>query len=70
MLTPLRECADGTFVRLGAMSTPHILNARTYLITGTGPFGPMLRPGCSGFTNQEWIRLFEAELLLRARLSA
>lgn len=69
MLTPEWECADGTTVRLGAMSTSHIVNAREYLLTGTGPYGPMLRPGCSGFSNCEWIRLFETELLRRARAS-
>jgi len=69
MLTPDWECADGTTVRLGNMSTSHILNARVYLLTGTGPHGPMLRPGCSGFSNREWIWLFEAELLRRSRMS-
>lgn len=67
MLTPEWECADGTKVRLVSMGTSHILNARAYLLTGTGPFGPMLRPVCSGFTNREWIRLFDAELLRRSR---
>jgi len=52
------------------MSTPDILNAHTYLVTGTAFFGPMLRRGRTGFTNQEWIRMLEAELLRRARLSA
>lgn len=69
MLTPFWECADGTTVYLGSMSTQHILNARVYLLTGSGPHGPMLRQGCSGFSNREWIRLFEAELLLRSRMS-
>jgi len=69
MLTPVWECADGTTVRLGSMSTPHILNARVYLLTGTGPHGPMLRQGCAGFSNQEWIWLFEAELIRRSRVS-
>lgn len=68
MLTPKWECADGTTVRLGAMSTSHIVNARDYLLTGTGPYGPMLRPGCSGFSNAEWIQLFEVELLRRSRM--
>lgn len=67
MLTPEWECADGTTVRLGAMCTSHIVNARKYLLTGTGPYGPMLRPGCSGFSNLEWIRLFDVELLRRFR---
>lgn len=66
MLTPEWVCADGSAVRLGAMSTSHILNARDYLLTGAGPYGPMLRAGCSGFSNHEWIRLFEGELLRRA----
>jgi len=69
MLTPDWECADGTTVRLGSMGTSHILNARVYLLTGTGPHGPMLRQGCSGFSNKEWISLFEAELLRRSRMS-
>lgn len=37
MLIPEWECADGTTVRQGAMSTSHIVNARDYLLTGTGP---------------------------------
>lgn len=68
MLTPVWVCANGTSVRLVSMSTAHILNARTYLISGDGPYGPMLRAGCSGFTNREWIRLFETELLRRSRV--
>ncbi len=70
MLTPVWECADGTNVRLGSMSTPHLLNARVYLLMGTGPHGPMLRQGCSGFSNREWIWLFEAELLRRSRMGS
>lgn len=69
MQTPDWECADGNTVRLGSMTTSHILNARVYLLTGTGPHGPMVRPGCSGFSNREWIWLFEAELLRRSRMS-
>lgn len=67
MMTPQWECADGTTVCLAQMSTSHILNARSYLLTGTGPYGPMLRSGCSGFSNSEWIQLFEVELLRRSR---
>lgn len=67
MLTPDWICADGTAISLGYMSTSHILNARTYLLDGTGPHGPMLRTGCSNFTNAEWIRLFEVEVLRRLR---
>lgn len=67
MLTPDWICADGAAIRLGYMSIPHMLNARTYLLTGTGPHGPMLRAECSGFTNAEWVRLFETEVLRRLR---
>jgi len=67
MLTPDWECADGTAVSLSRMSSSHIHNARTYLLSGTGPHGPMLRTGCSGFTNSEWVKMFEVELLKRSR---
>lgn len=67
MVTPAWICADGRAVFLSAMSNSHIHNARTYLLTGDGPHGPMLRPGCSGFTNAEWVVLFESELLMRSR---
>lgn len=69
MQTPAWICHDGTTVFLGSMSISHILNARMYLQTGDGPHGPMLRCTCSGFTNSEWVLLFEAELLKRARMS-
>jgi len=49
------------------MSSDHIRNATNYLRVGTGEYGPMLRPGCSGFTNGEWLLLFAAELLRRSR---
>lgn len=67
MRTPDWICHDSTAVCLSVMSTPHIFNVLTYLRTGTGPHGPMLRGECSGFTNAEWFRLLEAELLLRSR---
>lgn len=67
MLTPDWICADGAAIRLGYMSISHMLNARNYLLTGTGPHGPMRRTECSGFTNAEWVRLFEAEVLRRLR---
>jgi hypothetical protein len=51
------------------MTTLHIINTKAYLLAGTGRYGPMLRPGCAGFSNTEWIRLFEAELTLRSRVS-
>jgi hypothetical protein len=67
MQTPAWICADGEAICLSAMSRAHILNARAYLLTGNGPHGPMLRQGCSGFTNAEWVLLFEVELWKRAR---
>ena len=69
MLTPEWVCNDGLPVRLGVMSTPHIVNAMAYLLLGTGPEGPMLRPGCSGYSNREWILLFETELRRRTLVS-
>jgi hypothetical protein len=69
METPLWICSDSTAVRLSEMSTAHVRNALLYLQAGTGEYGPMLRPGCSGFTNSEWLRLFEAELRRRTLLS-
>lgn len=65
MLTPLWIRANGKPVRLGQMSTAHILNVLRYLRTGDGEYGPMVRPGCSGFTNAEWMQLLEAELRYR-----
>lgn len=67
MLAPEWICDDGTAISLVRMSTAHILNARAYLLAGTGPHGPMLRNECSGFTNAQWVRLFEAEILRRLR---
>lgn len=67
MQTPAWICADGRAVVISAMSNLHIQNARTYLLTGNGPHGQMLRRGCSGFTNAEWVVLFEVELLVRSR---
>ena len=69
MRVPNWICDDGTAIALVQMSTAHILSARTYLLSGTGPYGPMLRTECSGFTNAEWVRLFEAEILRRLRAS-
>jgi hypothetical protein len=66
--TPYWICDDGTAVVVSAMSSAHVFNALTYLRTGTGPHGPMLRWGCSGFTNAEWILIFETQLLVRSRL--
>lgn len=67
MKTPDWIKADGSAIPLGAMSTDHIIAAKNYIIVGTGRHGRMLRNGCSGFTNAEWIRLFNAELTRRSR---
>jgi hypothetical protein len=52
------------------MPSDHVRNAANYLRVGTGEYGPMLRPGCSGFTNAEWLQLFSAELARRSRFGA
>lgn len=65
METPEWIRADGTLIRLSEMSTEHVMNVQRYLREGTGEFGPMVRPGCSGFTNSEWLLLLGAELLRR-----
>jgi hypothetical protein len=67
MQTPQWICHDGTGVPLSSMSTEHALNVLRYLRRGDGDHGPMLRQGCSGFSNHEWVRLLGAELCLRAR---
>jgi len=54
---------------MSAMQTSHIYNALRYIQQGTGNFGPLTRHGCSGFTNREWERLFQAELVVRARVT-
>ena len=67
MQTPFWICADATPVRLNEMSTEHVRAVLRYLHVGAGDKGPMLRPGCSGFTNAEWLRLLEVELRRRSR---
>jgi hypothetical protein len=69
MKTPDWVKADGSSIPLGMMSPAHIVNAKNYIIRGSGEHGLMLRSGCSGFTNTEWIRLFNAELTRRSRIS-
>lgn len=68
MQTPLWIRADGTPIRLSGMSTEHVRNALRYVHLGNGNHGPLLRSGCSGFTNAEWLLLFAAELLRRSGL--
>jgi hypothetical protein len=67
MLTPEWIRADGRAVRLALMTNAHMRNAITYLRAGTGELGPMLRTGCNGFSNHEWIQLFSTELRRRSR---
>lgn len=49
------------------MADDHIKNVMGYLATGDGQYGPMTRPGCSGFSNAEWLQLCAAELTRRHR---
>ena len=67
MQAPFWICADGTPVRLSEMSNEHVRAVLRYLHAGDGDKGPMLRPGCSGFTNGEWLLLLAAELRRRAK---
>lgn len=62
MEMPVWICADGTPVRLSDMTDEHVRRALRYLHLGTGDLGPMLRGGCSGFSNREWLLLMSAEL--------
>lgn len=48
------------------MSTEHIISVQRYLRAGIGEYGPMLRSGCSGFSNSEWLWLLAAELRRRS----
>jgi hypothetical protein len=67
MRTPYWVTYNQDHIPLAQMTTPHIMNAMRYLVRGTGEYGPMIRGGCSGFTNAEWLLLFRAELLRRSR---
>jgi hypothetical protein len=67
---PFWVTASGEEIALALMPSDHIRNAANYLRVGTGEYGPMLRPGCSGFTNAEWLHLFSAELARRSRFGA
>jgi hypothetical protein len=67
MRTPYWVTARNEHIQLSAMTTMHILAALDYLRTGSGVYGPMTRPGCSGFTNPEWEHLFRTELTKRSR---
>lgn len=67
MQTPEWVTASGEHIPLANMSDDHVRNVMLYLQVGDGEFGPMVRPGCSGFTNAEWLHLCAAELSRRAR---
>src|SRR4051812_4800820 len=68
MQTPAWVTNDGRAISLSTMTTAHVQNVLAYLHAGDGERGPLLRPGCSGFTNAEWLVLMAAELTRRARL--
>ncbi len=65
MLTPDWVTACGEHISLAQMSNDHIRNVIAYLHAGDGVYGPMLRPGCAGFTNGEWLQLCTVELTKR-----
>lgn len=67
MRTPFWTNAFGTPIRLSEMSSDHIRNAWRYVQRGDGEYGPLLRSGCGGFSNAEWLLLFAAELRRRSR---
>lgn len=52
----------GPPIPLGLMSTAHVRNCIAFLLSGQ-----MVRPGCSGFTNAEWLMIFRCELVKRIR---
>lgn len=66
MRTPDWIDAYGRLIQLSAMTSNHIRNVR-YIVRRDGALGPLLRGGCSGFTNHEWVQLMGAELTRRAR---
>jgi hypothetical protein len=67
MHTPDWVTASGEHIPLANMTDDHVRNVMRYLVKGDGEFGPMVRPGCSGFTNDEWRRLCAVELTRRSR---
>lgn len=70
MITPEWTTHSGQRIPLASMSDDHIRNVVLYLTRGDGEHGQMLRPGCSGFLNSEWLLLCAAELRRRQRHSA
>jgi len=69
MHTPHGSPRQARRYALTAMSEAHIRNVVVYLALRDGVHGPMTRPGCSGFTNPEWLRPCAAELTLRQRMT-
>lgn len=67
MHTPHWVTATGEQIPLTTMSEDHIRNVMVYLTLGDGAHGPMVRTGCSGFANSEWLRLCAVELARRRR---
>jgi hypothetical protein len=65
--TPDWITARGIPIPLANMTSAHITAVMHYIRLGTGEYGPLLRTGCSGFTNSEWLALCGTELLKRAR---
>jgi hypothetical protein len=65
MLTPEWVTACGEHILLARMSDDHIRNVIAYLASGDGVYGPMVRSGCAGFTNAEWVQLCAVELTRR-----
>jgi hypothetical protein len=68
MITPDWVTHGGQQIQLSRMTSAHIRAVIRYLQVGDGEHGPMLRAGCSGFSNFEWILLCKCELTRRARL--
>jgi hypothetical protein len=69
MRTPKWVTSRGEAIPLALMSDTHVRAVMRYLITGVGDRGPMLRTGCSGFSNSEWLLLCASELLRRSMFS-
>lgn len=67
MQTPEWIDGYGRSISLATMSSPHIRNAIAYIQWGNGNLGPLVRTGCSGFTNGEWLLSMATELMRRAR---
>jgi hypothetical protein len=67
MKTPNWVTACGDQLPLANMSDEHVHKVVLYLTLGDGEHGLMLRTGCNGFSNAEWLRLCAVELTRRQR---